>query len=119
VAIISARPNLEVRSVVASMRFYADALCLEAMTTMGGDPPSFAMLGQNGMPLLAVAQTSSPAVAAIAAAYIEVEDVDAAYARCVVAGEPLDGEPVSHPWGMRDFVVRDPDGHKIAVGQRV
>jgi catechol 2,3-dioxygenase-like lactoylglutathione lyase family enzyme len=24
----------------------------------------------------------------------------------------------THPWPMRDFVFRDPDGHLIAVGEQ-
>ena len=25
----------------------------------------------------------------------------------------------THPWLMRDFVIRDPDGHQVAIGQRL
>jgi hypothetical protein len=25
----------------------------------------------------------------------------------------------THPWPKRDFVIRDPDGHQIAIGQDV
>jgi catechol 2,3-dioxygenase-like lactoylglutathione lyase family enzyme len=30
-------------------------------------------------------------------------------------GGTLDQEPTTHPWGVRDFVVTDPDGLKISV----
>jgi len=27
------------------------------------------------------------------------------------------GEPESHPWGLRDFVVLDPEGNELTFGQ--
>jgi predicted enzyme related to lactoylglutathione lyase len=115
--LVRIRPNLEVRDVGDSMSFYRRVLGLEAVVTMG-EPTTFAILAAEDASL-AIAQADQPAVAAIAACYVDVADVDAAHARARDAGAAITAEPTTHPWGMRDFVFRDPDGHQIAVGQRV
>ena len=50
-------------------------------------------------------------------AYIYVEDADALYAELKASGAGIQGEPVSHPWGLRDFGVLDPEGNSIRFGQ--
>ncbi len=101
--------------MAASLPFYTDVLGFTVEVTMG-EPASFAIL-VSGDASLALASTVDPAVAGIASVYLEVDDVDAAHARASAAGcEPT--EPVDHPWGLRDFVVRDPDGHLLAIGAR-
>lgn len=49
--------------------------------------------------------------------YVYVEDVDALYSELVGRGADVRGNPVSHPWGLRDFRVRDGEGNEIAFGQ--
>ena len=115
--IVRTRTNLEVRDVTASMRFYAGTLGLEPYTTMG-DPPEFAILANAGGSL-GLARSDDPAVASIAACYIEVADVDAVFARCSGAGAVIAMPLTTHPWQMRDFVLRDPDGHLVAVGEQL
>ena len=110
------RTNLEVHDVPRSIEFYRRALGLEPVATID-DPPVFAILAA-GDATLAIAQAEHPAVAGIAGCYVDVADVDAAHEHCAAAGIDVT-EPVSHPWQMRDFVLRDPDGHQIAVGQRL
>ena len=102
-----------VRDLSASLAFYA-ALGFEIRTQMG-DPPALALLGRDAVSL-ALVQTPTPAVAEFACSYIYVDDVDAAHAECVEARVPIVIALTEHPWGNRDFVVRDPDGHRIAIG---
>ena len=52
-------------------------------------------------------------------AYIRVDDVDAVYAEVQERGAPIDYTIYDTPWGFREFGVQDPDGHDIAIGQRV
>lgn len=112
--VVKIRANLEVRDVAASLDFYGRTLGMEAFTTMG-DPPTFAIL-VAGSASLGLAQAQTPAVAGIVAVYVDVTDVAAALARCQRAGAEVTMELTTHPWGMRDFVIRDPDGHQIAIG---
>lgn len=51
--------------------------------------------------------------------YLRVDDVDAFHARVVRAGGELLSEPADKPWGMREFGVRSPEGHRIMIGQSI
>jgi predicted enzyme related to lactoylglutathione lyase len=115
--VLGVRASLEVRDVVRSIDFYRRALGLEPVVTMG-DPPVFAILDSDGAGF-GIAQEPQPAVAKIAACYVDVVDVDSAHRRCVQANIPVVMAPTTHPWQKRDFVIQDPDGHQIAVGQDV
>jgi catechol 2,3-dioxygenase-like lactoylglutathione lyase family enzyme len=49
---------------------------------------------------------------------VDVEDVDAEYARIKSLGVPLETELRDEPWGDRHFVIVDPNGVGIDVVQR-
>jgi catechol 2,3-dioxygenase-like lactoylglutathione lyase family enzyme len=50
-------------------------------------------------------------------AYLRVDDVDAYHAELQGKGlQPLDAV-TDKPWGMREFGIKTPDGHRITVGQ--
>ena len=115
--IVRTRPNLEVRDVAAAVRFYGDALDLRPEATIG-DPPTFALLSNAGGSL-GLAEAGAPAVASIVACYVEVADLDQALARCQAAGATITMPVTTHPWQVRDFVFQDPDGHLIAIGERL
>jgi uncharacterized glyoxalase superfamily protein PhnB len=46
-----------------------------------------------------------------------VDDADALHAELTSRGANVLGEPVSHPWGLRDFSVFDLEGNQITFGQ--
>lgn len=46
-----------------------------------------------------------------------VRDADALHAELVGRGANVQGEPVSHPWGLRDFHVLDLEGNRITFAQ--
>lgn len=48
---------------------------------------------------------------------LEVADVDAEWLRLQAQGVPILREPVTQPWGARDFVVRDPAGNPVLIYQ--
>ena len=50
-------------------------------------------------------------------AYFYVRDADALHAELAGRGARLQGEPVSHPWGLRDFEVLDLEGNSLTFGQ--
>lgn len=52
-------------------------------------------------------------------AYLRVDDVDAFHGELQAKGvKPLD-VVADKPWGMREFGIRTPDGHRITVGQAI
>ncbi|MEZ0472503.1 VOC family protein [Luteimonas salinilitoris] len=48
---------------------------------------------------------------------IEVDSIEAAIARSKEANVPIEYGPVSEPWGVRRFYVRDPFGKLINIQQ--
>jgi predicted enzyme related to lactoylglutathione lyase len=53
----------------------------------------------------------------IGSTYVYVEDADALYSELRAKGANVQGEPVSYPWGLRDFAVLDLDGNRLRFGQ--
>jgi catechol 2,3-dioxygenase-like lactoylglutathione lyase family enzyme len=44
-----------------------------------------------------------------------VDDVDASHAECVRAGVEVVNAPANERWGVREFLLRHPDGHMVRV----
>jgi len=95
-------------------RFYGDILGLDLLMdhgwfrTYGSDARmrvqvSFGSEGGSGTPVPDLS--------------IEVDDVEAALARFRQANVPIDYGPVSEPWGVRRFYVRDPFGKLVNILQ--
>ena len=49
-------------------------------------------------------------------AYFRVDDADAHHDAASTAGLDV-AAPQDKPWGMREFTVRSPEGHRITIGQ--
>jgi catechol 2,3-dioxygenase-like lactoylglutathione lyase family enzyme len=112
---------LGVDDVRVSAAFYARALGFDITAQMGAtgqpdEPPTFALLARDGVSVSLV-EVAVPKVADFACCYIYVDDVDAVHESCVQAQVPIVSALTRQPWGNRDFVIRDPDGHRIAIGQ--
>ena len=107
--------SLGVRDVPASIAFYADTLGFSVRAEMG-DPVDFALLAKDAV-TLALVKAEKPAVADFACCYVYVNDVEGVHADCERAGASVVAPLTRHPWGNHDFVIRDPDGHRIAIGQ--
>jgi predicted enzyme related to lactoylglutathione lyase len=48
-----------------------------------------------------------------------VDDADMAYAKYRAAGAEIVDELETHPWGLRTFTVKDPDGNLIGISHEV
>jgi catechol 2,3-dioxygenase-like lactoylglutathione lyase family enzyme len=48
---------------------------------------------------------------------IYIANADQLHAELLAKGALVQGEPVSHPWGLREFKVLDPDGNEISFAQ--
>jgi uncharacterized glyoxalase superfamily protein PhnB len=49
-------------------------------------------------------------------AYVTVDDIDGLYAELVSRGAPILTSPETRPWGMREFALQTPDGHRMTFG---
>lgn len=51
--------------------------------------------------------------------YVTVEGIDEFHAEVVRNGATLTQTLANKPWGMREFGVRTPEGHRIMFGQEI
>ncbi len=49
-------------------------------------------------------------------AYINVDDIDGLYTEFASRGATLRTPPETKPWGMREFALQTPDGHRMTFG---
>jgi uncharacterized glyoxalase superfamily protein PhnB len=52
-------------------------------------------------------------------AYLRVDDAAAYHADLMNKGVQKVGKIADQPWGMREFAVASPDGHRIMIGQKI
>jgi uncharacterized glyoxalase superfamily protein PhnB len=72
-------------------------------------------MDRDGIRLLLIVRT--PQHRGIGSAYLYVRHADALHAELVRSGADVQGEPVSQPWGLREFAALDPDGNRLAFGE--
>ena len=105
-------PNIKAADPERARAFYVDALGLEVAMDMewiitvqgvpvGASQISFAREGGSG--------TEVPDLS------IEVDDLDEALLRLQAGGFAVEYGPVSEPWGVRRFYVRDPFGRLVNI----
>jgi uncharacterized glyoxalase superfamily protein PhnB len=51
--------------------------------------------------------------------YLYVDGIDAFYAELAGRGAELTSRPADKPWGLREFALRTPDGHRITCGEPI
>jgi uncharacterized glyoxalase superfamily protein PhnB len=44
---------------------------------------------------------------------VQLDDVDAHFARARAQGARIDSEPTDQPYGLREYGARDPEGHRF------
>jgi len=116
-SVLSYRPNLEVPDVRAAADFLAGLLGFE-VEMITGDPPSLALI-RAGEAAIGLVLADNPGVNSTTAGYLGVTDVDALHAECQRRGIPITTPLTDQPWGLRDFVIEIPGGHRLALGQRI
>jgi catechol 2,3-dioxygenase-like lactoylglutathione lyase family enzyme len=106
--------NTEVSDFKQAEAFYRDVLGLDLIMdhgwfqTYGSDAK---MTVQIGFGSEGGSGTSVPNLS------IEVDDLEAALAKVEKANIPVEYGPVSEPWGVRRFYVRDPFGKLVNILQ--
>lgn len=105
-------PNLTSASPRDSAAFYGAVLGFDVVMDQGW----IVTLADPDRPQVQLSLMSHDATApAVAAASIEVTDVDAAHAAAVAAGAEIVHPLTDEPWGVRRFFVRDTDGNVVNV----
>lgn len=113
---LNCRPNLEVADLAPAAAFLSQVLGFEIEVD---EPDMGLMLLRRDAVGLALVRTSTPGVNATTAVYIGVTGVGELHAACAAHGARIVTGLEDHPWGLRDFVVEMPGGHRLVLGERI
>jgi uncharacterized glyoxalase superfamily protein PhnB len=103
-------PNLPVRDVPAAQQWYEEVLGL-GINWLWED--NFGSVGGDHVELfLYESDAPHPTICSIF-----VDDVEAVYERCRERGGEIVSDLEAKPWGVREFSIRDPDGHVFRIGR--
>jgi uncharacterized glyoxalase superfamily protein PhnB len=110
---------LAVRDLDASVEYYTRVLGMKVDFT----PPGWAFLSRGSFRLMlghcADALPARELGDHSYFVYVTVEGVDELFAEVSKNGAELTQALASKPWGMREFGVRTPEGHRIMFGQEL
>lgn len=112
---LSCRPNLEVDELAPAAAFLQEVLGFEVEVD---EPAMGLVLLRRDAVGLALVRSAAPGVNSTTAVYIGVTGVDELHERCAAGGARIVTGLADHPWGLRDFVVEMPGGHRLALGER-
>lgn len=115
--VVHTRHVLAVKDLDASARYFKEKLGFDLdFTAPGWEFLSFGdfklMLGECADELSA-SETGDHSYFA----HVLVENVDEIFAEFLANGALLNSHPDDKPWGLREFGVRTPEGHRITFGQ--
>lgn len=108
-------PRLAVTDLDRSITYYQEALGFRLAWRTADD--SLAALASGEIELLLLVPWSGGSPLPVHSSYVYVEDPDTLSAEYQQAGADIVEPVASRPYGMRDFTVRDPDGHRFTLGR--
>ena len=118
--VLRANPVLAVHDLDRSAEWYRDAL---GCTTTDVDPGNWTFCRSGGTDFMLGRCPDAAPAGDIGdhsyVAYLVVDDVDAAHDRAAAAGAEVLKPLTDEPWGMREFSLRSPDGHRFMVSQPI
>ena len=120
--LLAAYPQLFVRDIDAACAFYAQKLGFTTVFKYGR-PALYGQVRRDGA-TLNLRHVDAPALDAKTrerevwlSAYVPVTGIDAIFAEFADRDVDFQERLVEKPWGVREFVVRDPDGNLICFGK--
>ena len=107
----SIMPELPLADVPAGVAYYREVLGFE----VNYQQHDLGVMDRDEVRLLLIAKTERHT--GIGSCCFYVNDVDALHAELTASGANIQGQPVSHPWGLREFQVLDPEGNRLTFAQ--
>jgi catechol 2,3-dioxygenase-like lactoylglutathione lyase family enzyme len=118
--IINSRCVLAVRDLAVSTRYYVDVLGFRKDPI---DAPGWSFLTRDCFRMMLGECANEKAAGELGDhsyfAYWNVKGVDDLYAEFAAKGALLSSKPANKPWGLREFGLRTPDGHRITCGEEI
>ena len=107
---------LAVHSVSESAKFYVDVLGFEIVL----QPPGWIFVKKDNCMIMLGECPDDMHPSQLGChnyfAYLRVDDADAYYAQVIARGATSVRPIGDKPWGMREFGLTTPDGHRIQIG---
>ena len=103
-------PQLPVADVSVAQAWYRDVLGAEVTWTRG---EGFGAVRAHGVELFLA---KAPEPRAPNTLCLLVDDADFVYAVCRERDAEVADPIATKPWGVREFTLRDPDGHLLRIG---
>ena len=112
--------SLAVRDLRASTQFYINILGLRR--DFGDESGDWSFLSRDNFKVMLGECPGERPASELGnhsfVAYVVVEGIDSLHQEIATRGADV-SEPATEPWGMREFGVRTPDGHRIRFGEPV
>jgi uncharacterized glyoxalase superfamily protein PhnB len=104
-------PELPFDDVPAAVRHYRDVLGF----SVNYEQQDLGVMDRDEVRVLLLQRT--PRHSGIGSAAFYVRDADGLYAELVASGADVQGEPLSQPWGLREFSVHDLERNRLTFAQ--
>lgn len=115
--IVDSRCVLAVRDLAASTGYYRDVLGF----TLDFEVEGWTFLSRDNFHLMLGECPDERSAAELGDhsyfAYLRIEGVDEFYREVTARGALVSSPPEDKSWGMREFGLRTPDGHRITCGE--
>lgn len=109
--------TIPVADIAKALQFYINVLGLSKVFE-NGNPVGFVILKRDEAELHLTLQPNHKA-AHYNVAHLLVKDVDALHSRCQDYGVRVIKKLQDKDYGLRAFVIADPDGNRIDIGQLI
>ena len=119
--IVDSRCVLAVRNLKQSTQFYTDVLGFQRDFGDGSDGWSF-LSRDNFKVMLGECPDEKPASELgdhSYVVYLTVRGLDALHEELSARGAEVTSKPRNEPWGLKEFSIRTPDGHRIRFGEPI
>jgi len=111
-----AAPGVAVRDIRQAHDFYVHVLGFRCVFR-NGDPVGFMVL-KNGDAEIHLSRKADHRPSTVNVMHIFVSDAAALYAHCEAQGARIIKRLADKDYGQRAFVLADPDGNRIDIGER-
>ena len=122
--ILQTAAYLMVSNIHTAVQYYTDKLGFKP-DRLWGDPPTFAMPRRDNQIIMLKEVPEDGQVISnhdnggAWDAYFWIADADALYNEFTAHGAEIAHEPFNADYGIREYWVRDQDGHILAFGQNI
>ncbi len=106
-----ALPRLPITEIPAGVTHYRDVLGFQVNYA----DANIGVMFRDRVTVLLFLRT--PEFSGPGSAYFYIENADKLCAEMRSSGANVAGDPVSMPWGLREFMVTDPEGNELYFGQ--